>query len=262
MSPIIDTHIHFDDTRFDHDRDEVYQRAVDSGVEAMIVPAVTRERWTHVDAVSKNYKNVFSTAGLHPVFCNKHHTNDLVLLEKKLHEDKPVAIGECGLDGFINNTSLAVQKNYFSVQLELSKQFGLPAIIHARDAVEEVILLLRQHALDNRNGNGVIHSYNGSLQQAHRLIDLGYLLSFGGPVSYTRSHKVHNLVKKLPLESMMLETDAPDQPTLKNRGNRNEPAYINEVLMAVAALRKESIDVIAESSNRNAKRLFNLQKIL
>jgi len=172
----------------------------------------------------------FMQTGLHPVFCNKHHTNDLVLLEKKLHEDKPVAIGECGLDGFINNTSLAVQKNYFSVQLELSKQFGLPAIIHARDAVEEVILLLRQHALDNRNGNGVIHSYNGSLQQAHRLIDLGYLLSFGGPVSYTRSHKVHNLVKKLPLESMMLETDAPDQPTLKNRGNRNEPAYINEVI--------------------------------
>lgn len=259
MQSIIDTHIHFDDNRFDHDRDAVYQRAIDSGVVAMVVPAVTRARWTQVDSVSKAYKNVFATAGLHPAFCDYHQPEDLIKLEAKLNEGNCVAIGECGLDGFIKNTPPALQKTYFSAQLELGKQFELPVIIHARNAIEEVILLLRHHALSNKNGNGVIHSYNGSLQQAHRLIDLGYKLSFGGPVSYDGSHKLHELVKKLPFESIMLETDAPDQPTMNNRGNRNEPAFINSVLKAIATLRNKHPQDIAELSNNNAQQLFNLQ---
>lgn len=259
MQPIIDTHIHLDDNRFDCDRDAVYQRAIDNGVMAMVVPAVTSARWTHVDSISNNYKNVFATAGLHPVFCDDHKTTDLDRLEKKLHDNAHVAIGECGLDGFIKNTPLSLQKIYFSAQLELGKQFGMPVIIHAREAVEEVILLLRHHALNNKNGNGVIHSYNGSLQQAHRLIDLGYKLSFGGPATYTRSHKIHTLIKKLPIESMMLETDAPDQPTMDNRGNRNEPAFVSKVLNTVATLRNQSPKEIAESSNNNAQQLFGLQ---
>lgn len=261
MQPIIDTHIHFDDSRFDHDRDAVYQRAIDCGVVAMVVPAVTRARWTQVEAVSKNYKNVFATAGLHPVFCDDHQTSDLDQLEKKLQKGNCVAIGECGLDGYIKNTPLTMQKNYFAAQLELGKTFNLPVIIHARDAVEEVILLLKHHRLNNKTGNGVVHSYNGSLQQAYRLIDLGYRLSFGGPLSFTRSRRLHALVKKLPLDAMMLETDAPDQPTMKNRGNRNEPAYIGEVLTTIAALRNESATDIADSSNHNAQQLFNLDNI-
>lgn len=256
MQPLIDTHVHFDDNRFDHDRDEVFQRAGNNGVAAMIVPAVTRARWSLVENVALQYKNVFPAAGLHPVFCNQHQRTDLDLLDKKLAAKNCIAVGECGLDGTLSNTT--VQKFYFNAQIELARQYTLPLIIHARNAVEDVILLLRKHQLCNAAGNGVVHSYNGSLHQARRLIDLGYLLSFGGPVTNPGAHKPHTLVKGLPLESIMLETDAPDQTVAKYRGMRNEPAYITEVLQSIAALRDEDANKIASVCNANAQRLFNL----
>ena len=266
---IIDTHVHFDDPRFDDDRDAVYQRAISSGVSAMVIPAVTRDQWGKIQSLSKKYSGVFATAGLHPVFCNQHQHSDLDLLEHTLQTQQVVAIGECGLDGSIAEPDPDAQPFYFAAQLDLAKRYQLPVIIHARSAIEKVIITLKKHNLSNAQGNGVIHSYNGSLQQAHRLIDLGYKVSFGGPVTYPRSRKLQSLVKQLPMDAMMLETDAPDQPphqppdkadtsTNTHKKQRNEPGNITSVLQAVATLRGQSASEIAETSNQNARQLFNL----
>lgn len=258
MPCLIDSHCHFDDDRFAPDRDKVYRRAVDNGVSAMVVPAVTRARWAGIEALSSNYSNVFATAGLHPAFCSEHRKQDLDALEQQLTGSGSVAIGECGLDGFISPAHFTAQQFYFSAQLDLAKQYSLPVIIHARQAVEQVILTLKKHQLTNPSGNGVIHSYNGSLQQAHTLIDMGYLVSFGGSITYPRAKKLHSLVKQLPLDSIMLETDAPDQPAVGQQGERNEPACLTQVLAAAARIRNQSPSLIANAANDNAKRLFNL----
>lgn len=224
----------------------------------MVVPAVTRSRWKNIEAVAGNYKHVFRTSGLHPVFCNEHQKSDLDLLEQRLATMRDVAIGECGLDGHTTTSDITDQQFYFNAQLELAKRFQMPVIIHARSAIENVILTLKDQKLSKSTGNGVVHSYNGSQQQAHTLIDLGFTLSFGGPVTYDRSLKLHKLVQKLPIESIMLETDAPDQPPMKYQYKRNEPGYITTILAAVASLRKQDPALIADHSNKNAKLLFAL----
>lgn len=269
---IIDTHVHFDDPRFDSDRDAVYERAITNGVIAMVIPAVTRDRWEIIQLLAKKYAGVFATAGLHPVFCRQHQPPDLDALEQTLQQQHPVAIGECGLDGFIDEPDFETQKFYFVAQLEMAKQYQLPVIIHARNAVEEVLLTLKQQGLNNAQGNGVVHSYNGSLQQAHRLLDLGYKISFGGPLTYPRSRKLHTLVKNLPLDAIMLETDAPDQPPSQTPGkprnssreydtpHRNEPGYITGVLQTAATLRNQTTAEIADASNQSARQLFSLQQ--
>lgn len=257
MISLIDTHVHFNDTRFDHDRDSVYERARNNGVHSMIVPAVSAASFNSVQIVAKRYANVHACYGLHPVFTTQHTEDDLLTLEATAKMLSCTAIGECGLDGHVANQGVEDRQHfYFEAQLELAKKLNLPVIIHARAAVEEVLLALRRAG----PGKGVVHSYNGSIQQAHRLIDLGYLVSFSGPITFPRARKLHALIKALPLDAIMLETDAPDQSGLSQKGNRNEPAFLTEVLESAALLRGEPKEMIANASNHNAMRLFNLSE--
>jgi len=256
---IIDTHIHFDDDRFDTDRAPIYTNALNTGVSHMIIPATTRARWSKIFSLTKQYANIHPTAGLHPVFVNDHSEEDLHLLDTTLQNNKCVAVGECGLDGFVKNLDYEKQRYFFTHQIELAAKHKLPMIIHARNAVEDVTL-----AIKSANGNvtGVVHSYNGSLQQAQQLIDLGFLLSFGGAITYNRATRLRKIVKQLPVDAIMVETDAPDQPTQANTGNRNEPAFIGEVVSAIAEIKGLEPEDIAEASNANAIRLFKLPQTL
>ncbi len=255
MAKIIDTHIHFDDDRFDHDRDDVYAKAVAAGVTEMIIPATTQARWSKIVSISKQYNNVFATAGLHPAYIDQHTNQHLDLLEAALQTTDCVAVGECGLDKFIKDTNYKKQHRFFVAQIELAARFKLPLIIHARKAVEDVTLTVKSATA---NTTGVIHSYNGSLQQAQQLIDLGYLLSFGGAITYDRAHRLKKLIKSLPISAMMIETDAPDQPGQSRSGQRNEPAYITEVVQQISAIKDISPSSVIEASNANARQLFKL----
>jgi TatD DNase family protein len=255
---LIDTHIHFDDDRFDADRPGVYDRATRAGVCAMVIPATVQSRWVKVQSLAREYHNVHASFGLHPLFCDQHKTRDLQQLPLQLNHG--VAIGECGLDKQKDTTDFDTQRYYFDAQIEIAKEIAKPLIIHARNSVEQVILMLRQAGFNLPNGNGVVHSFNGSVEQAHRLIDIGFKLSFGGPVTFPNARKIHHLIETLPLHAIMLETDAPDQPGAQHRGARNEPQWLPEVLHAVATLRTESPEHIAATSNNNARRLFGLSK--
>ena len=259
MIELIDTHCHFDDDRFDHDREAVYQQAVSAGVGSLVIPAVVKSRWQKVFDLAKEYKNVFATAGLHPVYIEQHKDSDLLALDALLAEGNCVAVGECGLDRFAKHLDFTRQRYFFEQQLSLASKHQMPLIVHARNATEDVILAIKNIKTQT---TGVIHSYNGSLEQAKQLIDMGYLLSFGGAITYDRATRLRKLITELPLESIMVETDAPDQPGSTHNGQRNEPAYLPEVVATIARLRETEPEIIANASNTNACRLFNLPQSL
>jgi len=250
----IDTHSHFDDTAFDADRDACWARAQAAGVEAQVLPAVTRASWPKLKAVAASDARLHPAYGLHPMFLNEHRPSDLDELKAWIERERPVAVGECGLDYFIGDLDPDAQWQYFTGQLALAHEFKLPVIIHARRAVDQVTKALRQFP----GVRGVVHSFSGSEQQARTLIDLGCLLGLGGPVTYPRAQRLRRVVTSLPLEAIVLETDSPDQPGALHRGERNEPAFLPEVAAEIAALRGMEVQHLAEITTDNARRLFGL----
>ena len=254
MLALIDSHTHFDDASFDADRDTAYQRARAAGVEAQVLAAVSARLWPKLKAVVAHYPGLYPCYGLHPAWLAEHRPEHLDDLANWLTRERPVAIGECGLDGYLPELDPDLQAEYFVAQLRLARRHDLPVVIHARHAVDQVIKQVRRFA----GVRGMVHSFSGSVDQARRLLDLGLLLSFGGPLTYPKATRLRGLIKILPLDRFLLETDAPDQPLSTHPGQRNEPAYLAEVLACVAELRHADPAEIAAATTENARRLFRL----
>ncbi|MEZ5583561.1 MAG: TatD family hydrolase [Candidatus Competibacteraceae bacterium] len=252
---LVDSHCHFDAAEFDHDRDAAYQRACAAGVTAQVIPAICARLWPKLKTVAARYPGLYAAYGLHPMMLAEHHPAHLQQLGDWLERERPVAVGECGLDYFVSDLDPHVQLDYFTAQLRLARDYDLPVIIHARRAVDDVIKAIRRHP----GLRGTVHSFSGSEQQARRLLDLGFLLSFGGPLSYPRANRLRTLIRTLPLEGLLIETDAPDQPGLMHRGERNEPAFITETLTVMAQLREQDVTEIAQATACNAARLFGVE---
>lgn len=251
---LIDSHCHLDDPQFDIDRDKMMARAGDIGICAHVIPAIKAAWWPRIRQLCNSHTRLYPAYGLHPMFMESHQEGDIQNLELWLKREKPVAVGECGLDFFIENPDRTEQIHLFEQQLELALRYRLPVIIHARKAVEETVNILRHFP----GITGLLHSFSGSEQQAERLIDLGFLLGFGGPVTYPRAKRLHKLVSRLPLDSLLLETDSPDQPDQAHRGQRNEPAYLGIILQTMSELRGISASSLAEATTNNAERLFGI----
>ncbi len=253
-SALIDCHVHTDDDRLQIDRQAVLAAARQANIVAQIVPAISRRLWPRLKALCNEQADLYACYGLHPCFFAEHSDSDIQELALWLGREKPVALGECGLDYAIAGADKASQQHLFAAQLGLAREFNLPIVIHAHRAVEDVIRMIRASG----HYRGLIHSFNGSQQQAHRLISLGYSLSFGGAVTFPKAKRLRELVAGLPLDSILLETDAPDQPDVVHAGQRNEPAYLVDVLHGIAELRSEDRCAIAAATTQNAIRLFNL----
>ena len=251
---LIDTHCHFDDDSFDVDRDAALARAHSAGVCAQVIPAITRRWWPRVKQVCDQYVGLYPAYGLHPMYMAEHQQSDISELSLWIEREKPVAIGECGLDFYIENPDKVGQQRIFEGQLDLAQQYQLPVIIHARRSVEEVINTLRRY----KDVTGVLHSYSGSQVQAERLVEMGFMMSFGGPITYPRANRLRQLITELPLENILLETDSPDQPDSSHRGERNEPSYLGLILQTMSELRGEPENRIAEITTVNAQRLFGV----
>lgn len=249
---LVDSHCHIDLPEFDHDRERVLANCHDLGIGHLIVPAITAEGWPRLKSVCAAHPGLHPAYGLHPMFMDSHRPGHISLLGQWIEREKPVAIGECGLDFYIENPDRRAQLDLFEQHLALARSSGLPVIVHARKSVEEVINSLRHFP----GVTGVLHSYSGSLQQAERLLELGFLLGFGGPVTYGRAKRLHELVRSLPAEGLLLETDAPDQPGETHRGGRNSPEYLVEILDAISRLRDMAPERLAEITTENARRLF------
>ncbi|AWH22017.1 TatD family hydrolase [Stenotrophomonas sp. ZAC14D2_NAIMI4_6] len=254
MSVLIDSHCHLDASEFDPDRDAVIARAQAAGVQAQVVPAVTAASWPKLRQVCQQAPGLYPAYGLHPMFLAEHRPEHLQQLRDWIERERPCAIGECGLDFFAGDLDMQAQQDYFLGQLQLAREFDLPVIVHARKAVDAVITAIRRIG----GLRGVVHSYSGSPEQAVQLHKQGFLLGLGGPLTHERAQRLHRLVRDMPLEQLLLETDAPDQPDAGIRGQRNEPARLAVIARHVAALRGVAVDAVAQATADNARRLFNL----
>ena len=255
---LVDSHCHIDLASFDADRLAVLQRAQDASVSDIIVPAITANSWDNLKAVADKHNSIHPAYGLHPMFMPEHTVQHLDDLDAFLHAEKAVALGECGLDFFIqteqSQDAKKAQMHLFSSQLSIAEQHKLPVIIHSRKSLDLVLKELRQKS----NLQGVVHSFSGSLQQAHQLIEQGFYLGFGGPITYTRAKNLRRLVTHLPLDALLLETDAPDQPDASHYGQRNEPAWLKSIAQTVADLRGIAYQELVEATSNNAYKLFQL----
>ena len=256
---LVDNHCHLDAGEFYADRAAVVARERAVGVLRQVVPAVDAEGWPKLREACASSPGLFPAYGLHPMYLARHQPEHLAALREWVQRERPHAIGECGLDYFVEGLDADAQQAYFDGQLRLARETGLPLIVHARRAVDAVIAAIRRINGNHGDGlRGVVHSFSGSHEQAAQLWKLGFLVGLGGPVTYERAHRLRKLAATLPIEQLLLETDAPDQPDAAIRGQRNEPARLPQVLRTIAQLRGEDPEAIAQATTRNAERLFGL----
>lgn len=253
---LFDSHVHLDAPEFDADRAQVLRAARAAGVAEMLVPAVTAGTWDRLRTVCASVPGLYPAYGLHPCYLPEHADADLTRLEDWLRAQQAFAVGECGLDFFAPQLDRARQLRLLHGQFEIASRFGLPLVLHARHAFEAMILELRRFGRPLR---GVVHSFSGSAEQAQELWKLGFLVGIGGPVTYERARRLRRIVAGIPLESLLLETDAPDQPGVRQRGQRNQPAYLPDVLHCIAELRGEPAALVASATTANAQRLFGVR---
>jgi TatD DNase family protein len=254
MHALVDTHCHLDVPEFDADRDAVVARARQAGVTRQIVPAIEAKTWPGLRDACARDDGLFPAYGLHPLLIASHREVHLRELREWIERERPVAIGECGLDYWVEDLDRDVQAVYFDGQLQLAREYDLPLVVHARRAVDAVIASFKRVG----KLRGVVHSFSGSPEQARQLWQLGFLIGIGGPATYARANRLRGLVAHMPLEHLLLETDAPDQPDAEIRGQRNEPARLAYVCQTIADLRGVDAEAIATATTANARRLFNL----
>lgn len=251
---LIDSHAHIDAPAFDADRPAVLARAAAAGVVAQIVPAVAASDWGKLRDLAATNPSLHPAYGLHPMYLARHRPEHLATLRDWIAREKPVAVGECGLDHFVEGLDPDDQRRYFVAQLELARDSDLPVIVHARRAVDEVIACVRRIG----RLRGVVHSFGGSAEQARQLHSLGFLLGIGGAITWPRATRLRATVAAVPLAQLLIETDAPDQPPAGHRGERCEPAWLPEIVAAIAVARGEPEESIAEATRANARALFRL----
>lgn len=254
MIELVDTHAHIDVDEFDGDREAVIARAREAGVVHQVVPAIDAAGWSRLARICAGHSGLHAAYGLHPVFLASHRDEHLALLRERVALERPVAIGECGLDYFVDGLDPVRQQAILDAQLRLARDVDLPVIVHARRAVDAVIASIRRIG----GLRGVVHSFSGSRQQAEALWREGFAIGLGGPVTYERAARLRSIAADMPIDHLVLETDSPDQPDCDHRGQRNEPARLGRVLDAIAHLRGDSREDVAAATTRNALRLFRL----
>jgi len=246
---LIDTHCHLDAAEFDPDRDAVHQAARAAGVERIVVPAVAVDSFNRVKTSVARYPGCVAAYGIHPLFVMQAKEADLAVLRDWLLSEKPVAVGEIGLDFYVPDLDPARQEFFFIEQLKLAKEFNLPVLLHVRRSVDLILKQLRRFKLSG----GIAHAFNGSRQQADEFIKLGFKLGFGGAMTFSGSTRIRQLAATLPLESIVLETDAPDIPPAWLAGGRNAPAELLKIAEVLAELRGLSLAAIAGQTTLNAR---------
>lgn len=261
---MIDTHCHLDFPVFDLDRQEILQRANGIGFEAIVIPAVVQKDWERVMELchTDNLVPLRCALGLHPCFVSQHASVQdakAALTDKLNRLDRGcsvVAVGEIGLDYFSSSDTKQRQLELFDMQLQVAKTSQLPVLLHVRKAHDDVLKRLRKLQLPK---GGIVHAFSGSEQQAQQYCQLGFVLGIGGTATYDRAKKLARIIRQVPIESLVLETDAPDIPPSFTRGERNSPLNLPRIAEHVAAIRDVSVDELIRQTTINANRILGLQ---
>ncbi len=264
MSPftLVDTHCHLNFHRFDDDRANVLERAAAAGVQRIIVPAIDLKSCREALALCGDYRDLYAAVGIHPNSADDLQRSTLRQLETYASRDSTVAIGEIGLDYYWDKNPRVIQRRMFEAQLELAAEMELPVIVHNREASDDVIDVLEGWAStlpgSIRERPGVLHSFSGTAAHAERALALGFYLGFTGPITFKRADDLRAIARRVPLDRLLIETDAPFLTPHPFRGKRNEPAYVKYVNQTLARLHGLSVEAMARQTTHNAERLFAL----
>jgi len=245
----IDTHCHLDAAEFRNTAGALVQEALAAGVSAIVLPSVERANFVGVQNICAQFTACAPAYGIHPMYTDHAAPADLDVLREYLLQHDPVAVGEIGLDFFVENFDREKQEFYFAAQLKLAREFELPVLLHIRKAHDTILKHLRRTPVVG----GIAHAFNGSPQQAAEFIKLGFKLGFGGAMTYPRATRLRELAATLPLHSIVLETDAPDiPPEFLPRGQPNRPGLLPRIAETLAQLRDLPLHEIARITSENA----------
>ena len=253
---LVDTHCHLDFERFDPDREQVVIRAAESGVTRIIVPALDLDNCHNVLKLADTYPAVYAAVGVHPNSSSGWQDEWIETIRSFAQHEKVVAIGEIGLDYYWDHAPREIQHQALKAQLSLAADLDLPVIIHNRDSSADVIRLLADSALNGRPRPGVLHSFSAPWETASAALDMGFYIGFTGPVTFKKADDLRQIVKRVPLDRILVETDAPFLAPQPRRGKRNEPAYVTYIAERIAALHNIDGADFAQQTTANAADLF------
>lgn len=251
---IFDSHAHYDDRKFNADRDELLSSMHENGVDYIVNSGESLKASKAGVELGKKYDFIYSASGIHPSNTDTMDENVLKEIKKIALMPKVVAIGEIGLDYHYDNTDKPTQKYWFSRQLELAKELDMPVIIHSRDAAQECFDIIKE----SRVNMGVIHCYSGSVEMAKEYIKIGFYIGIGGVVTYKNARKLVEVAEAIPIEKIVLETDCPYLAPSPFRGKRNNSSYIEFVAEKIEEIKGISYEKVCEITTENAKKLYDI----
>lgn len=254
---LIDTHTHLDFPDFDADRHEVLARSRAAGVREIVLLGVYQANWQRLWDLALSDSAIYAAFGMHPIYLAQHTSEHLHALHHWLQRlaghPKLCAVGEIGLDYFLPDLAQDQQQELFEAQLRLAAEFELPVLLHVRRAHAATIATLKRHQLKRC---GIVHAFAGSLEEAREYIKLGFKLGLGGAPTWPQANRLRKVVAEIPLDSIVLETDAPDMAPAMHPQQRNSPEYLAEICAALAVLKNISSDELARASSQNARAVF------
>lgn len=257
---LFDTHAHLNDRQFDDDREQVFKRAQEAGVSLLVNVGFNRETIPETLALAEKYDFVYAAIGWHPHDAAKMTAKDLDWIEDLAgRHSKVVAVGEMGLDYYRNHSPRAVQRDVFRQQIALAKRVKKPIIIHARDAYADVLQILKEEGA--QDVGGVMHCFGGDLEMARACLDLNFYISFGGPLTFKNAQLPKMVAAEVPLDRLLIETDAPYLAPHPRRGKRNESAYIKYVAESLANIRGLEVEEVCRITKENGERLFQIDPV-
>jgi len=252
---LFDTHAHLNDERFDEDRESLISSFKENGISYVCEIGYDLESSKRALELSEKYDFIYAVVGVHPHDSSKLTDEGMCELEKMLSHKKAVALGEIGLDYYYDNSERDVQRYWFAQQAELAKSLKCPISVHTRDAMEDTLNILKAHG----GGDGIIHCYSGSVESAKILLNMGYYLSFAGPVTFKNANTALEVIRYVPNDRMLIETDSPYLAPVPHRGKRNCPLYVREVAAKIAEIKGMAFEEVAEITTKNAKKVYRIE---
>lgn len=254
---LFDTHAHYDDKRFDKDRHEVIKRVYDSGVSYILNASSNVASSVDSISLSQRYDFIYAAVGIHPHDAVEGNDNSITKLADFAAMDKVVAIGEIGLDYHYDFSPRELQKHWFTRQIDLAKNLGLPIVVHNREAHGDVMEIIKKE--DAKKVGGVFHCYSGSVEMARELLNQNFYISIGGPVTFKNARRTVEAVKYIPCDRLLIETDCPYLAPEPYRGKRNDSSYIKLVAEKISEIKGIAFEEVVEMTTSNAKLLFQIE---
>jgi TatD DNase family protein len=253
---LFDTHVHLNAEQYEDDLQEVINRALEKGVQNMVVVGFDEPTIKKAIQIAETYDFIYASVGWHPVDAVDMTDEHLAWIEELAQHPKVVALGEMGLDYHWDKSPKEVQKDVFRRQIRLARKVNLPIIIHNRDATEDVVTILKEEHVEEVGG--IMHCFTGSIEVANQCMDMNMYISFGGPVTFKNAKKPKEVATELPLDKLLIETDCPYLTPHPFRGKRNEPGYVSYVAEQIAELKGITYEELAAITTANAKKLFGI----